>query len=570
MAQTIYDKNGNIVTSYSGATPITSTMQAGYDPAFGYSLTPTSTPTPTPAPTPSLAGNIPPAPAGTLPGANVDPLQAFNQQMVNAPPPGTAGAAPTPTSYTVQAGDTLGAIAGKLGVPVSQLTGYRSGNPNLIYPGEMISVKGADTTSKPVTLLTSSAGQDIATDNKTKLDAIQNVVNSFSGSANTPEQKAAFSSFSSSMRAEIDAATAQGGMTADERAGKQKLQDAQDALTPAAAKAQAALDAKDYTSMDYWTNKATADRQQYEKQLADYYDQTKVLRQRMTENATPSEKAQQLGQQLIDIRGQADAFKLQTEEDKFKEYEGQTLGFAGGRASEIDIRASFKNQEFALKEKNLLLSLGLEQDARKLEKESIETQLTWLADDFEVQQKIQDKITESEEKVFERADTLAKEQKDTLIKMLDGMKGINPDELSPETKKQLEDMAARAGIPFDLVETALQTQHNKQVFDETLKLAQEARLSDKSTDTTPKTEAERASAELQQYADVFVAGASYQGTPVIDSNGFITPVVWKAAIADASNRKTFIERFGYLLYAPDGVVDKSYGLTAQEMKLITG
>src|SRR3990167_6583903 len=163
-------------------------------------------------------GNIPPAPAGT------------------------AGAAPTPTSYTVQAGDTLGAIAGKLGVPVSQLTGYRSGNPNLIYPNEVISVKGTDTTSKPVTLLTSKTGQDIATDNKAKLDAIQNVVNSFSGSADTPEKKAALQSFSALMRAEIDAATSQGGLTTDERAGKANLQTAQDAVTTSAAKARVAFD----------------------------------------------------------------------------------------------------------------------------------------------------------------------------------------------------------------------------------------------------------------------------------------------------------------------------------------
>lgn len=43
-------------------------------------------------------------------------------------------------TYTVQKGDTLSGIASKLGLgSYNQLSGYRSGNPNLIYPGEVLS-----------------------------------------------------------------------------------------------------------------------------------------------------------------------------------------------------------------------------------------------------------------------------------------------------------------------------------------------------------------------------------------------------------------------------------------------
>lgn len=41
---------------------------------------------------------------------------------------------------TVQPGDTLSAIAQKYGVGVSDISGYRSGNPNLIFPGEVLTV----------------------------------------------------------------------------------------------------------------------------------------------------------------------------------------------------------------------------------------------------------------------------------------------------------------------------------------------------------------------------------------------------------------------------------------------
>src|SRR3990167_11342528 len=90
--------------------------------------------------------------------------------------------------------------------------------------------------AKPVTLLTSQAGADIVDNNKTKLGAVESSIvpiQNLDTSSFTPEQMKAFeaakalipgSPASSKMRSEIDTATSQGGMTADERAGKDKLQ----------------------------------------------------------------------------------------------------------------------------------------------------------------------------------------------------------------------------------------------------------------------------------------------------------------------------------------------------------
>lgn len=38
----------------------------------------------------------------------------------------------------MQSGDYLSGIAARLGISWTQLTGYRSGNPSLIYPGEVL------------------------------------------------------------------------------------------------------------------------------------------------------------------------------------------------------------------------------------------------------------------------------------------------------------------------------------------------------------------------------------------------------------------------------------------------
>ncbi len=43
-------------------------------------------------------------------------------------------------NYTVQTGDNLSTIAQRFGVDYKQISGYKSGNPNLIYPGEVLNI----------------------------------------------------------------------------------------------------------------------------------------------------------------------------------------------------------------------------------------------------------------------------------------------------------------------------------------------------------------------------------------------------------------------------------------------
>lgn len=68
-------------------------------------------------------------------GARYDAVQALvNQKLAK---PESSG-----RTYTVQPGDTLSSIAAKLGVAQSQISGFHSGNPNLIYPGEVLNISG--------------------------------------------------------------------------------------------------------------------------------------------------------------------------------------------------------------------------------------------------------------------------------------------------------------------------------------------------------------------------------------------------------------------------------------------
>lgn len=284
------------------------------------------------------------------------------------------------------------------------------------------------------------------------------------------------------MSSEINKAVSGGNLTQAEKDGLSNLQKVQDSLVSSAAAARSALESKDYSAMDFYTKRAEDLQKTFTQNLSDYYDQVRPLREQYAKALTPTDKEKQLQQQLTDVRSQADAFKLQTEQDKLAEYQGQTLGFAGGRAAELDFKASFKNQEYALKEKNLLSELGLEQDARKMASQSLEQQLSFIADDFDLQSKIQDKFLAIEDDLFTRADKLRGESKDTLLSILDQLQGVNPDELPQQLKTQISDIAARAGIPEDLVQEALKTQYQKLVFDQSMQRAQEARLSGASSE----------------------------------------------------------------------------------------
>ena len=85
------------------------------------------------------------------PGAQAPTPQPLPGQAPQGAP-GASAVSITPGSvstHTVKEGDTLSEIAQRYGVPISQITGYRSGNPNLIFPGEVLNINKQPVVSAP-------------------------------------------------------------------------------------------------------------------------------------------------------------------------------------------------------------------------------------------------------------------------------------------------------------------------------------------------------------------------------------------------------------------------------------
>ena len=85
---------------------------------------------------------------------------------------------------------------------------------------------------------------------------------------------------------------------------------------------------------------------------------------------------------------------------------------------------------------------------------------------------------------------------------------------------------------------------------------------------TPATRTQQA---MDAYTQAFVPGATWDGVPTIDANGYATPAAWKAAIAEAPSHgitsAKFIQSFADKIYMPDIA---NYGLTPEQVRSVTG
>ncbi|HEC64298.1 MAG TPA: hypothetical protein ENI23_03290 [bacterium] len=316
-------------------------------------------------------------------------------------------------TITVQSGETLGGIAQREGVDVKDIGGFRSGDPNLIFPGEQLTIRG---TSPATTSMIGAINQDLQDGTLSSADIA-------------------------------------------------KLKESEANLLEATAKANALRDKP--VELNEAMKSIEDFRTQLEQDLADLFKERGVLREQREKLAVPSTRNIEIQRQLSDLTSRESAFNLQTQKDKFDEFSQQTLSFARGRAAELDIKASFRRQEFALERQNLLSELGLEQAAQDAAGKSIEQQISDFEEDFELKRAVEERILQFEDDILDRADKVSDEAKETLSTFLGSLEGFSFEDISPESQREIERLANISGLDISLVKDALRVSKQRAILERT-------------------------------------------------------------------------------------------------------
>jgi len=266
-------------------------------------------------------------------------------------------------------------------------------------------------------------------------------------------------------------------------------------------KAREAEQEKDYYGLNEATKALKASQQQRIADLQALQEQMTPLRQQLMATYTPSSEETALSTEIADFQESMKQFDIETQKLVYG-LEGQgrgiVAGIISGQQAKLQQQRNLEYQSMAAKEANLLTRLGLMQDARKAQQSALTTGLGFLAEDYNLQTKIQDLIDEQNVEIVKEAQALPKEAKDMLTFILKQFEGIDYDALPEESKTAIQALAKQSGIDIGLIQAGLKSVKDQQDFDNALKLAQEKRLSEKTKADNEKEQEEQEKEESKQ------------------------------------------------------------------------
>lgn len=172
--------------------------------------------------------------------------------------------------------------------------------------------------------------------------------------------------------------------------------------------------------------------------LQNLFNEMKSLRTDLINSLKPSEEEKTLQQQLIDLRNNANLSLLGIENQAIP------MPFIVGQQRE-------QLKLYQAQEQNLIDRLGLTQEARETAANVASTGLEFLMSDIDLRFKVADKIQKQNEIAFNQAMQLSTQAKNNLALILDNFAGVRVNDLSAQDQAKLAQLAAQAGIPFDLI-----------------------------------------------------------------------------------------------------------------------
>lgn len=193
------------------------------------------------------------------------------------------------------------------------------------------------------------------------------------------------------------------------------------------------------------------------------------IREKYLSSLTPSSQEQDLGVQIADIQNkirQQDLSFQRGSEDIAQQRISMPL--ITGQQAALGRQAQLEQQQLSIQESNLLTRLGLAQEARTAQQKVLETGMSFIAQDIELQGKIQDRISAEQDRILQRAATMSTLQKNTLSQLAQAFQAYTPEQLV-QFQPQIAQIASQAGIPIDLALATIHSASDEYAFGKMLK-----------------------------------------------------------------------------------------------------
>lgn len=192
--------------------------------------------------------------------------------------------------------------------------------------------------------------------------------------------------------------------------------------------------------------------------------ENKAIRDKYLASLKPSQGETDLGTQIADIQGQIGkqegAFKQGIQDISQKRI---SMPLITGQQAALGRQAQLDVQTLATQEKNLLTRLGLAQEARQSDQKILETGMSFIAQDIELQTKMQERIDSEQDRILQRSVNMSALQKQTLSQFADAFKSYAPEQME-SFQSQIAQMATKAGIPIDLALATIKSAQDEYAF----------------------------------------------------------------------------------------------------------
>ena len=251
---------------------------------------------------------------------------------------------------------------------------------------------------------------------------------------------------------------AQGGtLTPEIQQRIQAINDAELQKQGSVAGARTAADNKDAPTLDTHITTANTAETTQQSELQSLLGEMKTARQNYIGSLAPTQAETDLQTKLNTLRTERQLLPIELRQ------EGISAPGIGGRQIE-DERVR------TIQEQNLLLEIGLKQDARKMTSGAYKDQIGFIQNDIDLQQKIQDKLDKQEQQLVENARNLNKDSLSALSNIVDSLKGLAWTDLDPQTQSDISNLLKNyPDLTPQIVADALKIGKQQQIFENAIK-----------------------------------------------------------------------------------------------------